>query len=1087
MLATPPVSRRAFRAESMCSFPPVRHMLAASIALSLSVPVAHAQQVVADGTTETPAPGEYATIGDAEHAFHALNGGSIAATGEVTLQTGGERAAAARAEGASSRIDLSGGSVLTTGYGAVGLSADSGGHIQVQGTRIGTSGTAASGISVTGGSLTADGVTVTTRGGGAHGITLNAGVVAVHDSAINVLGSSSHGLFVEGGSLLAENVTINHAGGGAGVWAQALGTGDITLRNVTINGTGGGAMGVMIGAGNTAMLHNVDISLTHARSGDGLLVGGEVQMYGGRIHAGGDNAAAISFGSRDGKVLLDGTDVYGKFGVLMMTDAQLTLRNSAVTSESTGINVNQRGGLVDIASSNITSRNGVGVLVLNDSAVSITGSSITAGGEFWQAISVMGGHTAVSDSVLRTLGDNGHGIYAEGGSGRPLIDATQVDVLTQGDRAIGAIARLGGSVNLLDSQVVTLGNAAHGVLAGGRGELTLYNTHVRAEGEDAYAAVINDNGRMTINGGSLVSTRHGGLWVRSTRDAGVTLGGGTVVSGGNGIGMALDAAVAGRFDVALQEGSQLLGDIVTTPDDVAAGLLPQSQVHVQLADGALWLGTSDLVQTLSLDAGSQWTLTSDARIGELEVRDSTVAISDGSGRFNMLTVDGDLHTERATLLFSGALGGDGSAIDRLHVRGGATGDAQVAVRNIGGVGGQTVDGIALIQVEGAALATYTLAGRAVGGTYEYFLHKGGLTDPSDGIWYLRSQLGDRCELDPAAPGCEVAPGPGPDPGEGSEGGEEGGGDPITPPVVLRPEGGAYLANLTAAQNMFALGYHHRHAGQNSGRGWVRVDGSRNGFDAVSRQLDIRGNNQSLAVGADLVRNDAGSAFGVMLAGGNASSTAVNGLTGYYTRGKVKGEALGVYGTWRAAHGDPYAGFYVDASVQRAQFRNRVEGVALTPERYDSKVWQGAVEAGYALRLGGDARGGLFLEPQLQVGYNRWDSLRHTEANGTVVTTRDADGIFGRAGVRLSGVTRWGNGAAQVQPFIAAHWLHQRAASSVLMDEERVDARIPRSRGEFSGGASVKFAGGVGVWGGLTLQRASGYHQTSAQMGVSYSW
>ncbi|WP_246161366.1 hypothetical protein [Stenotrophomonas cyclobalanopsidis] len=42
-------------------------------------------------------------------------------------------------------------------------------------------------------------------------------------------------------------------------------------------------------------------------------------------------------------------------------------------------------------------------------------------------------------------------------------------------------------------------------------------------------------------------------------------------------------------------------------------------------------------------------------------------------------------------------------------------------------------------------------------------------------------------------------------------------------------------------------------------------------------------------------------------------------------------------------------------------------------------------------------------------------------------------------------------------------------------------------GDLSGGASVKFAGGVGLWGGLALQRASGYHQTSAQMGVSYSW
>lgn len=174
---------------------------------------------------------------------------------------------------------------------------------------------------------------------------------------------------------------------------------------------------------------------------------------------------------------------------------------------------------------------------------------------------------------------------------------------------------------------------------------------------------------------------------------------------------------------------------------------------------------------------------------------------------------------------------------------------------------------------------------------------------------------------------------------------------MNPEPVLRPEGGAYLANLQAAQTMFRLGYHDRHAGQNSGRAWARVDGSRTGFDAVSQQLDVQGNSQSLSVGADVWRNDAGSGVGVMLSSGNATSTSTNALTGYYARGKVKGEALGVYGTWRTGNAvDPYAGFYVDGSVQRAQFRNRVEGVGLDAERYDSRGWQGAIETGYAFRV-----------------------------------------------------------------------------------------------------------------------------------------
>ncbi|HBS56458.1 MAG TPA: autotransporter outer membrane beta-barrel domain-containing protein [Stenotrophomonas sp.] len=582
--------------------------------------------------------------------------------------------------------------------------------------------------------------------------------------------------------------------------------------------------------------------------------------------------------------------------------------------------------------------------------------------------------------------------------------------------------------------------------------------------------------QVDIDGSTLVGTTGPAILVTGDSGAGassevyLSVSNGSQLIGGNGNVLevsklnATSIAPTAHLDV---QGSDLNGNIVVAGDG--------SQAHVALSNGGSITGTFSNVSSATLDDGGRWQLTGNSDVGALTVNDGgVVALGDGTA-FHTLSVD-TFTGNGGTVVFNTVLGDDASRTDFLHVTGDTQGTAKVAVNNVGGAGAQTVNGIELIRVDGASDGQFDLAGRAVGGQYEYFLHKGGVAGGA-GNWYLRSQLPttpDPCEADPSLPGCTPI-----DPVDPV--------DPIDPQPVLRPEGGAYLANLTAAQNMFALGYHDRQAGQNGGRGWARVDGSRTGFDAVSRQLDVRGSSQALSVGADLLRGDGGSAFGVMLSSGNASSTSTNALTGYYARGKVKGEALGVYGTWRAAHADPYAGLYVDGSLQRAQFRNRVEGVALTPERYDSKAWQGAVEAGYALRLGGDASGGLFLEPQLQVGYNRWDNLRHTEANGTVVTTRDADGVFGRAGVRLSGVTRWGNGAADVQPYVAAHWLHQRSASSVLMDDEQVDARIPRSRGEFSAGASLKFAGGLGAWGGLSLQRGSGYHQTSAQVGVSYSW
>ncbi|HGM7335307.1 TPA: autotransporter outer membrane beta-barrel domain-containing protein [Stenotrophomonas maltophilia] len=597
------------------------------------------------------------------------------------------------------------------------------------------------------------------------------------------------------------------------------------------------------------------------------------------------------------------------------------------------------------------------------------------------------------------------------------------------------------------------------------------NSSVRGDLHGAYLVSTHMPGFTTqpstlvVDGSRLEGTTGSAIYVGPSdgndTDVDITLRNGAELVAGNGVLIDIQPntgtpALKVHADVDVSS-SQLRGDI-----RAGAG----ATGSLALRDNASLVGGMTGAIDVALSQGGQWQLNKNSDVANLTVENGgVVALGDGSA-FHTLNVAGNFTGNGGTLAFNTVLAGDDAATDKLIIGGDTSGTANVRVNNVGGAGAQTNQGIQLIQVGGVSNGQFNLAGRAVGGQYEYFLFKG---TGADGNWYLRSQLPtqpDPCEVDPTLPEC----------------------NPEIPDPVLRPEPGAYLANLQAAQNMFRLGYHDRHAGQNSGRAWARVDGSRNGFDAVSRQLDIHGNSQALTVGADLWRHESGSSAGVMLSSGNATSTSTNELTGYYARGKVKGEALGIYGTWRGGNGaDPYAGFYVDGSLQRAQFRNRVEGIGLAAERYDSRAWQGAVETGYAFRVGGASNGGLYLEPQLQVGYSRWDSNRHTEANGTVVGAENANGLFGRAGLRLSGVTRWGNGAAEVQPYLAANWLHTRAESQIRMDDELVDARIPRSRGEFSGGASVKFSNGIGAWGGLSLQRASGYHQTSAQVGVSYSW
>ncbi|QII27769.1 autotransporter outer membrane beta-barrel domain-containing protein [Stenotrophomonas maltophilia] len=1077
-----------------------RHRLATALAGALiASPTVLAQQVVADGDLQQPPAGEYHTTdpvlpGDpAGYVFHALNGGRIEAMDAISLRSEGAGAAAVRLENSGTTVDLMGHTeIVTVGDGAAGISAQDRAQLRAENMRIDTQGVNSHGIEADAGVA---GVTlgdIVTRGHGAHGLTASSGgYIHFLGGTVVAEGANAHAAVASGARSVVhvESATLTTRAAGATTALATLG-GTLELRDTRVVNERNG-FGVIVHAGSQATLNNVDI-LMQGDNSFGLSGGGEIVMTGGSITALGAASTAVSL--NEGQARVENVQVQGTNGILLHERSRLDLVGSTVMSSGVALDINGMGNVVNVQDSILhsTGNAAAGIQIYQSSTLDMTNSTIRTEGDRAVGIDNRAGEVTLQRVDVQTGGVSSHGLYSEfaGFGSRPRIQAAESRIATFGANAVGALARNGGSLELLDSQVLTQGAGAHGVLAGGSGTLGLVGTHVRTEGEGAWAAVINDNGRMTIDGGSLVSAQHGGVWLRSSRDPGLTLSNGAVVTGGNGIGLALDAAVAGRFDVALEGRSQLLGDIVITPADEDAGLVPQSDVHVRLADGSLWAGTSDLVQTLALEGGSQWTLTGDATVGELQARDSVVALSDGSGRFNTLTVDGDLHSEGALFLFQGALAGDDSAIDHLHVRGDTSGDALIAVNNIGGVGAPTVDGIQLIEVEGASLASYTLTGRAVGGAYEYFLYQGGMTDPNDGNWYLRSQWFDVCEDDPAAPGCTVdpGPGPGPDPGEGGEGGEGiGPVDPIRPPPVLRPEAGAYLANQSAAVNMFAHRLSDRTGALNSGDGrnaWARVGRQQADFSAVGGQLSVDGSTSVLQIGSDLLRRG-DVVLGVMLGSGRADSSVVSQLTGYGAKGRVRGNAVGVYGTW-LQNGGGDEGAYVDANVQVGRFDNRVHGVGLERENYDARMTSASLESGYTINAWQGASSALYLQPQLQLSYVDFRADRHVESNGTVVDGSDAGGFSGRVGVRAFGrSTVDGN---VVQPYLGVNWLHSSGTSTLDFNGQTLGADVPRNRYEVQAGAELKLGQRWGAWGGMTVQHGDhGYRNVGGQVGMRVAW
>ncbi len=696
---------------------------------------------------------------------------------------------------------------------------------------------------------------------------------------------------------------------------------------------------------------------------------------------------------------------------------------------------------------------------------------------------------------------SGRGVDLGGGSTLYLSGSSVTGSLSGGTGQGVGLYLSSGSVSLRDQASVTgattgveiTQNTFGGSVTGGASVLVDAS---RVEGSSGHAILVREDGEPVV--------------------ADITVRNGSLLFAGNGVLLEVQDAATATFNV---DSSSLAGDIV---NGVAA------TTHVNLGNSASITGIFDNVTSATMSGGAQWRLTGDSSVGALALgSDSIVALGDGAG-FNTLTVNGDYTGAGGTLLFNTVLGDDASASDKLIVTGATSGQTNVAVNNVGGAGAQTVNGIELIQVGGASNGVFTLAGRAVGSQYEYFLHQGSTAAPTNGNWYLRSELPtapDPCLTDPTLPGCTPVVPPDPDPCLADP--TLPGCSPVVPPdpdpcladptapgclitlpdpcmldpsvpqcqppvPVLRPEPGAYLANQAAATQMFGIRLHDRTGGIARGlseRGaWARVSRNQAEYGVIGDQLSVNGDSDVLQIGTDLLSwgADSRGQFGVMLGGGRANNTVTSRLTGYSARGKVEGQSVGLYASWLQ---DPAAtiGLYVDTWAQYARFKNTVQGDALAKERYDSDAGSASVEAGYSFKVLDSASTAMFVEPQLQLTYTDFSADRHVETNGTVIDGSDAGGLTSRVGVRVFGHANTAVGN-RVQPFVAVNWIHGADDNSLRFDGERMEGGLPQDRYEAKAGAQLQLGQRWTAWGDMGLQRGQGgYRNVSGQIGLRASW
>lgn len=427
-----------------------------------------------------------------------------------------------------------------------------------------------------------------------------------------------------------------------------------------------------------------------------------------------------------------------------------------------------------------------------------------------------------------------------------------------------------------------------------------------------------------------------------------------------------------------------------------------------------------------------------------------------------LTVNGNYTGNDGRMTLFTALGDDASATDRLVVHGNTAGQTSVSIRNAGGPGARTVNGIRIVQVDGQSDGLFMLDGRVVAGAYEYSLYKGGVSSPDDGDWYLRSLSTE-------------------------------------PTQVPRPETGAYLANQLVAQAMFAHTYHDRAGLPDAlgadGRvsaisnGWARISGGHADGNAAGGNISESADTFVMQAGIDLLHRV--SAWGQWQAGvmaGYGTSTTHANARGNpaIARGTVNGVAAGIYGTW---HGNPERtdGPYADTWVQYGNFDNTVKGNGLAGENYASQVWSGSLEAGWAIPLGNTGNGVVHVEPQLQLIYTDYRSGRHAEANGTVVESQGSGGLATRLGARLFHVPNAGAAPAW-WPYVEHNWWHNSRGNSITFDNVAVAQDGPRNRVETKVGAQAQIGRHWRMWGNIAYQYGNGgYESITGLLGVRYMW
>ena len=217
-------------------------------------------------------------------------------------------------------------------------------------------------------------------------------------------------------------------------------------------------------------------------------------------------------------------------------------------------------------------------------------------------------------------------------------------------------------------------------------------------------------------------------------------------------------------------------------------------------------------------------------------------------------------------------------------------------------------------MSGDSSGNFEQSGRIVAGSYDYFLNRG--EGGNNKNWYLTNELSDEGKPDIA---------------------------------VIRPEAGAYAANLHQANNLFNVRLHDRLSEtqytdimtgeQKVTSMWLRNVAGHTNVSSGNGQLKTGSNRYVMQLGGDIAQwtnnGDDRYHLGVMAGYGHVKSSTGNRLSDNRAAARADGYSAGVYGTYYANEAEK-TGLYADGWMQYSWFDNSVKGDDLAEEKYRSK-------------------------------------------------------------------------------------------------------------------------------------------------------